>query len=699
MDVYAKRRLVDVVLRITDDNGRPIGEVGSSVQRLASEKQSAARLSLAVLLDEIAAFNIQCPADLRLSALQIFYMDRVAVEVRAKGRRTTSDTGDWSTPTPPKFTRVDDGSIELAPEESARSHVTVAISEDRQGQPVMLMRWDLRTYGERTLDDVNFVWRTLRELADSGDPTPRHYGIVRRALKQQVEEDDDEIARDAIDAGEARDIMGRALLRALSKMRVAIGMDEPAPTSAAEAAIAEQTPEGPALRWNERLATWLEARFGEAGAEPAVVLRREAHEDLCTYTRAVEAGVSPEAHARALGVLWQAWLPTDGSDGAPRDSWVIRIIAHLLWTCEIKTTVSHAAPIFSISTVPGNITFAGLPKVAAGISWALGAPGDTIVDGDKYAHEPTIATNALSANALVPKSYGIEGLFPADYLDRPHTTLLPLEHDEHEAIFAVAMAEATQYAISPVAGKEALLLLASAVETGDQPQRIVIGDIAQRINPETKRLKKSHYINVARGFNQLRGLFVYFKDYRRVPCFDIWEAPWTPEHASKKMEIVARVHPALLHRVGAYDKVQNPFRGYFLINLSGAMALPTKKSGLLRLYVRTAAGWNSGWKPGTKGKPDPTQIPARTLTEWAALTNSMSPAAVEYLRSKGKSGRRQKISDARREIREWFDDLEGRNLVRLEKPGRDLVQPVWPKAYLHAWELARMKGLRREPGD
>lgn len=370
-----------------------------------------------------------------------------------------------------------------------------------------------------------------------------------------------------------------------------------------------------------------------------------------------------------------------------------RELALALWR-----TRAQNAPRFTISAVPDDSGFAGLPKVAAGISWALGAPGETIVDGDQYAHEPAIAPNALSSNALLPRSHSIEGLFPGDYLNRPHTALLPLEYDEHEAIFAVAMTAATQYAISPVAGKEALLLLASTVEAGDKPQRIVIGDLARRMNPDVKRLVKSYYVSAARGLEQLRGLFVYFNDYRRVPCFDIWEAPWTPEHATKDMETIARVHPALLRRIGAYDKSQNPFRGYFLINLSGAMGLPTRKPGLLRLYVRTAAGWNAGWKPGTKGKPDPSQIPARMLDEWAALTNSMSPAAVEYLRSKGKSGNRHKASAARRDIRQWFEELEGRNLLRLEKRGR-LLQPIWPEAYLHAWDIARMKGLRRDFED
>lgn len=699
MDVDAKRRPVDVVGRATDETGSPIDDVGSSIQHLTSEKGSTAHLNLMVLLDEIAALGVRCPTDLRLSAIQIFYIDGVAVEARVKGQRNTSGAREWSTPTPPKFTLTQKGAIELEPNERARSHITAVISPDGGGPPLMVMRWDLRAYSAHTLDNVLFVWRTLRELAEPGDPTPRHYGIVRRALKQQIDEDKDEIAADAIKSGEARDLMGRALLRALNKLRAEIGMDKAAPASTVEAAATEETTEGPVLRWNARLATWLEARFGQAGAEPAAVLRCEAHEDLCTYNNTLTGGLSPEDHAQALGTLWHAWLPKEGSEAAPRDSWVIRTLAHLLWVCEVKTTVSRAARRFSISAVPGDTEFAGLPKIAAGMSWALGAPGETIVDGDAYAHEPTLVSDALSPRALLPRTHGIEGLFPADYLKRPHTAFLPLEYDEHEAVFAVAMADATQYAISPVAAKEALLLLASAVEAGDKPQRIVIGDIARRINPDAKRLMKSHFVNVARGFEQLRGLFLYFIDRRRVPCFDIWEAPWTPEHATKDMEFVARIHPALLQRVGVHDRDQNPFRGYFLINLSGAMALPTRKPGLLRLYVRTAAGWNAGWAPGTKGRPDPAQIQARTLTEWAALTNSMSPAAVDYLRSKGKSGRKQDTSKARREIREWFEDLEGRKLLRLEKQGRDRLQPVWPKAYLYAWELARMGGLRRDSED
>ena len=562
-------------------------------------------------------------------------------------------------------------------------------------------------------ETARFVWWLMGTLGTGEYPAYEHHTLVRRALDHEAGIDEananatanananananadadwQELALQARADEATCDRMARALLDALSNLRTTIGMDEPAPKSEAEAIGTERLGAHKVLLWDAKLAQWLAKRYPDNGRSAANQVLEQA---LARWNiPPSEPGSPTPAAPKRANLLWGMWIPTPDDD--PR---FLRLITHLIWVEEIRPWWTHkvSTPRFEISTVVGAPDFVALPKVVPGISWAFGTSGIEI-DGDEYATEPDFATKAL-----VPRVYGVKGLLPDSYFTKPHTTFLPVEYEDEEEMFAVTITKATQGVIRPAAGKVALLLLASAVKGGSRlhagPQRIQLDDLTKRMNPGKKRIQKSHHVTVVKGLEQLRTLFLYLRDGTRVQCFDIPKLPWTPDHARHDVEVLAGVHHALIEELSRprpkVESSHNRLAGHFLLNLTGTMALPLQRPLLLRLYVRAAASWNAYWKPGTSGLPDPERVPVYSADEWALLTNTMEPAALEYLQSIHKSGRRQDAADARSKIRQGFEELNDRKLIRLRRAGRNKLQALWPEAYLEAWQQARKVGRRR----
>lgn len=341
-----------------------------------------------------------------------------------------------------------------------------------------------------------------------------------------------------------------------------------------------------------------------------------------------------------------------------------------------------------------------LPKVTAGLSWAFGGPGVELsrvtVDGRTYAPAPDLAI--VPPSALVPAAYA---LLPADHAKHAHQTLLPIDLDgtEDAPPLPVALADATQYAIAPAAGKLGLLVMAAAHAGKGKLHKTTLRELTQAINPDA-RLVRTHFETVCRGLGQLDGLRLVLPNgmaYRVFECPVPWREVKPAEYDAPLFVGLTRTFERTLAAI--QDAAGASYRGDFLFDLTGAMKLPTRRPGLVRQYIRAAAFWNAYWKPGTKGEPDPDRVPEVDAERWAALTNYLPPTAAEYLRAKGKGrGDRRSLSHSIKDALADAAALAESGLVKIARADRHAVRLLPPPEYLEAWHESR-KGAHKLPGN
>lgn len=336
--------------------------------------------------------------------------------------------------------------------------------------------------------------------------------------------------------------------------------------------------------------------------------------------------------------------------------------------------------------------FRRLSKVAAGMSWAFGGSGVPLsavkVDGHEYAPAPnlSIATHA----PLVPAGFS---LISEDEAKKPHQTFLPIDPngDEYAQPLPVALTNATQYAITPAAGKLGLVLMAVAHTGGDLLHKTTLRELAHIINPDAKQIKGTHFETVSKSLVQLDGLRLQLPDgwlYRVFECPTRWKELTPKDYDSPLFFGMARSFQKTLATIA--EHAGKSYKGDFLFDLTGAMKLPTKKAGLLRQYIRAAAFWNAYFTPATGGRPDPDRMPAVPAEKWAAMTNYLPPSAVKKDRRRLSDSVKQTIEDAK--------ELEGKGLVKIERADRKKIKLVPPPEYMEAWEQSK-KGAHRMPGN
>ena len=338
-----------------------------------------------------------------------------------------------------------------------------------------------------------------------------------------------------------------------------------------------------------------------------------------------------------------------------------------------------------------------LPKVAAGISWAFGGPGSlakVVIDGNEYAPAPDLSI--MPAGAILPAGFS---LLPADHKERPHQAILPLDTtgDDDAPPLPVALADATQYAIKPAAGKLGLVILAASWAAGTT-QKSTIRELTQRINPDA-RLAASHFQTVLKGLQELDALRLVLPNgiaYRVFECPTAWRELTPDEYDTPIYAGMTRTFEQTLDAI--QDAAGKSYKGDFLFDLTGAMKLKTMQTGLIRQYIRACAFWNSYWKPGgkgaSKGEPCLDRIPEVDAKRWAAMTNYLPPAAVEYVRAK--NGDRRRLSEALNKTITEAEQLEGAGLVKIARADRKAIKLLPPPIYLEAWHESR-KGAHRMP--
>ena len=415
-----------------------------------------------------------------------------------------------------------------------------------------------------------------------------------------------------------------------------------------------------------------------------------------------KAGAERAAEVRKAG-SWRLWC--DPSEAQPFG--FVEVAMRAVWLDIVQPQFSReneARPFAPGIVRARGDRYAKQPKFIAPISWALGAPGmrEVNVDGDRYAPEPVVV-----AARLVPRTFPLFARIPG-HENKPHQTVLALEHDEPIAL-PVAVTGATAYAISPIAAKLALVMLAAPEVRTGQLQRVTLGELARWTHPSTKRLRPREISAVARGLDELRLLFVYLPDGRKVQTFDTTSAT-NPDDAPPGLTVrwgltrtfIAALADGIGDRRSADEAAFPSYRGEFLINLDGAMRLPTNRPSLLRHYIRAAAHWNAAFKPGSSGTFDPGMMRQYTAEDWATITNSVPPGVVEYLkaqglRAKGTSTGRAAWSKERKAMLDDLAELEALGLVEVSKggSGRNERFKILPTgAYLEAKAQARKAGTR-----
>lgn len=339
-----------------------------------------------------------------------------------------------------------------------------------------------------------------------------------------------------------------------------------------------------------------------------------------------------------------------------------------------------------------------LPKVTAGLSWALGGPGIEMprIDVDRriFVPVPNITVSARQVclhgekpMALVPAGFAA---LPAEHARIPHQTILPvdLEGAEDSPPLALAVAAASQYVISAPAGKLGIRILAAAHASRNGLHKTTLRELAREINPGA-RLVYSHYESVARGLVQLDKLRLLLPNGWAYRVFDCALPPWRVlSPVDYDTEIYVGMSKTFDRNLAdIQQRLGRSYRGDFLFDLSGAMALPTNRPGVLRQYVRAAATWNAYWVYGTNGKPDIRKIPQIETARWAALTNYLPPAAVNHVRGRNDGGARSSYSRA---ITAMLEDLEflasneGGQLVKIDRAGRKDIRLLPPAEYVEA---------------
>ena len=402
--------------------------------------------------------------------------------------------------------------------------------------------------------------------------------------------------------------------------------------------------------------------------------------------------------------IW-SHLPSFTSGGVASADW-LRLLA-LGWLTERAERetrrVTRKSEAAALAVRPramiGGHDYHLLPKVTAGFAWAMGGPGIEMsrveVDSRIFVSAPGIAVNArlvggvqgLESMAIVPAGYAV---LPPECAKIPHQTILPvdLEGAEDSPPLAVAVAAASQYVISAPAGKLGIRILAAAHANRHGLHKTTLRELAREINPGA-RLVYSHYESVARGLVQLDGLRLLLPNGWTYRVFDCALPPWrvlTPADYDTEIYVgTSRTFEQNLAEL--HQRLGSKYRGEFLFDLNGTMALPTNRPGTLRQYIRASALWNAYWQNGTRGIPDVRNIPQVDTARWAAMTNYLPPAAVNHVRGRNDGGARSSYSRA---ITSMLDDLEflasreGGRLVNIDKEDRKVVRVLPPAEYLEA---------------
>jgi len=354
-----------------------------------------------------------------------------------------------------------------------------------------------------------------------------------------------------------------------------------------------------------------------------------------------------------------SWVPDES--GEPP---VLFYLAQALWHDRLKRTKA-----LEMNSYTKTSKLAG-----AFLGWAPGAPAIEL-DASRFC----LTANA-PARVFGPRSLP---LLPDSLdLERSHNATLPLDYrrsDDTEAQLALALVDPTQVAIDLAGSKIALLALGNPHVLSGGIGAITAKDLAITIHAGQPYRGRMLGTTVA-GLSGLRRLMVYMPDGTRSQMFSIRDVA-DPKDVKPEMELGLALDRHFHEAAWAAFKGRgSTWSGSFVLDITGAMAIPMNRPELLRLHVRASVRANAAFCYST-GAFDREKLNFESLTEIAARINAIDAQAAELLAANGKLPRstkwiRVKASEQRRKVRENMEDLEGRGLWTVDKQGRDQCHSV-----------------------
>ena len=645
-------RGVDTMFGVTDLKGADLRVAvrGTDVVPMINENTNVVIAWTNTLRCEVRASEPRLPPPMMLrdgstiASIQVFFRRGRAVEVRA----TWTQGFNWAelvtTTVPPRW--ADDGG--LLPEDDARTHMAYVMRRRPDGGLDLHRSWNFAEHAKAAFKP----WRDLEELA-TAESLPESLQAAAKLVLERLAKADESPAAYALPeyGGTWRDKLVRRVKVRLAELRKTVGMD-------GESAPEDET----GAKVTEAAAAWMAETFKIEGDVQAAELRSRARPDS-----------------------WSPWRPED-EDEDEDFAFILRVLVLLVWRNEVEAEAERdrTAPsvIEAASTSIGG--YSGIPRIAAPMCWAFGGPSISAatVNGDAYALEPEAA-----ASALVPRSFVLTG-----NIKQPERFNLPLELDPPIPL-AIKVTDATGYALTPHAGKLALIIMAHDRGMGGRVYRWTLDALVKSLNPGGRRIESSHYKPVAEGLEQLSKLHAFLptgQKYRVFYATGLLTDP-TTAHARKDAEVVLGIDPVF----SAFTQEWGGARGYFLINLDGAMRLDNREPVALRTYVRVAALWNTVFKPG--GEPDPGRMKPTHIDKIGLMANNYRHGTVELLQAQGdkKQAKRARIalSEDREKTRETLKKLAACGLLTLKEPegkeGKHELVILPPAEYLEAWRRHR----------
>ena len=467
------------------------------------------------------------------------------------------------------------------------------------------------------------------------------------------------------------------------------------------------TEAGPVWWQDDIAARYLRERFGQPGEDGARKLLKQAAEHAAEWLtrqdkQKIWDSAGPEGRRAIQAKMMYFWGPPftadAGTPGPPIPPRIIRFLARCLW---LKINAQEQAQPMSVRRfTAGGSEYVKVPKALGAASWITGGPGlRAEIDGHTYTET---ADHRGTITRLIPRSHDLTpDLQDATYSHQGNLPLDMYEGGTPLAVLAVQQAASLHGMrddmISPpaITGKVLVMLMATAVNR-TQLTKGTLGELAQELYPTRDRIQKRDLESLAAGLLWTKGLHLWLPDKTAVQVFDI-VAPFRPEDADKSQTILYSTGKGFdeLTGKGGADPL---FRGWFVLNYSGFMALPNKRPALQSHYIRAAAMWNDA-KDFKTSEFDPEWLKPYSLDNWCALTNTLSQRTVEYLRQKrqGPDKRRDLSKDLKRAHEELEELQDEHGLIRIERKGRKkeyLILP--PEELLEANRVIRQKRHQSE---
>lgn len=437
---------------------------------------------------------------------------------------------------------------------------------------------------------------------------------------------------------------------------------------------------GALLSADDRLADFLKD-IGDTGWELANLVRDEAR----------------ERWARGFGdrKLYRLWW--ERGDKAPMFA---ELLARALWPKIERDKPEREATTALIRSVRQGDSLDDIvkvEKVVGGITWALGAPGVEIpgvidIDGAKYPKTPRIARYRTRAFPVLRPSKGpAQQVLPLDLMDCP------------EVPFGLELVGYDAALISPTASKFLLLAVVTALKT--RRVKAPIGEVTRVLNPDRPRIQARDNLRTALAAYEIgkRVEVVYPKGGGKFWTFPLLvvSTPWNEGDLEPDQELSWTFSPFFLDLIkrGEYK----PFRGQFVMNLTGYMRLSAREAPQGRLYLYGCGSWNDARdSPKAGGRFNPERLQYMSPRALGARANILSAGAVEYDQKKD-ARKRSKLADDLRATKDNLERLEAHGLIELARVGKgrhERFKMLPPEPLLEAYELHRdRKRVDREFSD